>query len=122
MHLHGSAALTVRQRRRLCDLVAAGGSITAGAVIVGCSRQTASKWVNRGRRGEGLADRSSRPRRSPRLTPTAGEEAILRAREQLQEGPHVIGWALGIAASTVHAVLRRHGRSRLVTQPAAEEV
>ena len=26
----------------------------------------------------------------------------------------MIGWALGIAASTVHAVLRRHGRSRLV--------
>ena len=43
-------------------------------------------------------------------------------RELLREGPHVIGWALGIAASTVHAVLRRHGRSRLVPRPAAEEV
>ena len=62
---------------------------------MGCSRQTASKWVNRGRRGEGLADRSSRPRRSPRRTPAAVEEAILRAREQLREGPHVIGWAVG---------------------------
>ena len=122
MHLHANAALTVRQRQRLCGLVAAGVTISAAALIVGCSRQTASKWVNRGRRGEGLADRSSRPRRSPRLTPTAVEEAILRARDQLQEGPHVIGWALGIAASTVHAVLRRHGRSRLVARPAAEEV
>jgi transposase InsO family protein len=28
----------------------------------------------------------------------------------------VIGWALGIAASTVHAVLRRHGRSQLVSR------
>jgi len=122
MHLHANAALTVRQRQRLCGLVAAGVTISAAALIVGCSRQTASKWVNRGRRGEGLADRSSRPRRSPRLTPTAVEEAILRARDQLQEGPHVIGWARGIAASTVHAVLRRHGRSRLVARPAAEEV
>ena len=122
MHLHANAVLTVRQRQRLCDLVAAGVTISAAALIVGCSRQTASKWVNRGRRGEGLADRSSRPRRSPRLTPTAVEEAILRARDQLQEGPHVIGWARGIAASTVHAVLRRHGRSRLVARPAAEEV
>ena len=51
----------------------------------------------------------------------AVEEAILRAREQLREGPHVIGWALGIAASTVHAVLapprplpaRRPGRRRV---------
>lgn len=52
----------------------------------------------------------------------AMEEAILRAREQLREGPHVIGWAVGAAASTVHAVLRRHGRSRLTTRPAAAEV
>ncbi len=117
MHLHANAVLTVRQRQRLCDLVAAGVTVTAAAVVVGCSRQTASKWVNRDRRGEPLVDRSSRPRCSPRRTPAAFEEAILRAREQLREGPHVIGWAVGAAASTVHAVLRRHGRSRLVTRP-----
>jgi transposase InsO family protein len=34
----------------------------------------------------------------------------------------VIGWALGIAASTVHAVLRRHGRSRLVERPPREPI
>ena len=28
------------------------------------------------------------------------ERAILRVREELREGPHVIGWALGLAAST----------------------
>jgi len=50
------------------------------------------------------------------------EQAILRARAELREGPHVIGWALGIAASTVHAVLRRHGRSRLVVAPAREQI
>jgi transposase len=122
MHLHANAVLTVRQRQRLCDLVAAGVTISGAALVVGCSRQTASKWVNRGRRGESLADRSSRPRFSPRLTPAAVEEAILQAREQLREGPHVIGWAVGVAASTVHAVLRRHGRSRLVTRPQPEEV
>ena len=122
MHLHGNAALTVRQRRRSCDLVAAGVTVTAAAAVVGCSRQTASKWVGRGRRGESLCDRSSRPHRSPRRTPAAVEEAILGAREQLREGPHVIGWALGISASTVHAVLRRHGRSRLVSRPTPLEV
>ena len=122
MHLHANAVLAVRQRRRLCDLVAAGLTVTAAAVLVGCSRQTASKWVNRDRRGEGLGDRSSRPHRSPRRTPAAVEEAILRTRELLREGPHVIGWALGVAASTVHAVLRRHGRSRLVSQPRPEDV
>jgi transposase InsO family protein len=50
------------------------------------------------------------------------EGAILRARQELREGPHVIGWALGIAASTVHAVLRRHGRSRLGVGAVREEI
>ena len=122
MDLHANAVLTVRQRQRVCDLVAAGATITAAALAVGCSRQTASKWVNRRRRGESLGDRSSRPRRSPRRTPEGLELAILRARAELGEGPHVIGWALGLAASTVYAVLRRHGRSRLVERAAREQV
>jgi transposase InsO family protein len=122
MDLHANAVLTVRQRERVCDLVAAGLTITAAALVVGCSRQTASKWVNRWRRGESLRDRSSRPQRSPRRTSEVIEQAILRARAELREGPHVIGWALGIAASTVHAVLRRHGRSRLAVRQAREQV
>ena len=122
MDLHANAVLTVRQRQRVCDLVTAGVTITAAALVVGCSRQTASEWVNRRRRGESLRDRSSRPQRSPRRTPEVIEQAILRAREELREGPHVIGWALGVAASTVHAVLRRHGRSRLHGRAAQEEI
>jgi transposase InsO family protein len=122
MDLHANAVLTVRQRQRVCDLVTAGVTITAAALVVGCSRQTASKWVSRRRRGESLSDRSSRPLRSPGRTPAAIEQAILRAREELREGPHVIGWAIGVAASTVHAVLRRHGRSRLVVRAPREEI
>jgi transposase InsO family protein len=122
MHLHANAVLAVRQRQRLCDLVAAGATVTAAALAVGCSRQTASKWVNRDRRGEGLRDRSSRPHRSPTHTPVAVEEAILLLRELLREGPHIIAGVLGLAASTVHAVLRRHGRSRLASRPRPEEV
>ena len=99
------AVLTVRQRQRVCDLVAMGVRVTAAALVVGCSRQTASKWVNRRRRDESLHDRSSRPHSFPRRTPAAVEQAILRARAELREGPHLIGWALGIAASTVQAVL-----------------
>jgi transposase InsO family protein len=120
--LHGNAVLTVRQRQRVGDLVATGVTVTAAALLVGCSRQTASKWVNRRRRGESLLDRSSRPRRSPSRTPWAVERAILRARAELREGPHVIASALGLAASTVYAVLRRHGRSRLVERAPREEV
>jgi transposase InsO family protein len=55
-------------------------------------------------------------------TAAAVEQAILRARAELREGPHVIGWAVGVAASTVHAVLRRHGVSRLRARPSSEEI
>ena len=113
MILHGNAVLSRRQRERLVSLVFAGTTITAAAVVVGCSRQTASKWVGRARRGEGLHDRSSRPRRSPRRTPAAVEQAVLRARRELRVGPHPLGWALGLAASTVYAILVRHGCSLL---------
>lgn len=122
MELHGSAALSRRGRRRLVGLVAGGMTITAAAVIVGCSRQTGSKWVGRARRGEGLEDRSSRPHRSPRRVSETVERAVLKARAELKEGPHVIGWATGVPASTVHAILRRHGCSRLVPRPAREDV
>ena len=114
MKLHGSAALSQRQRRRLVVLVGSGMTIAAAAAIVGCSRQTGSKWVNRHRRGEGLEDRSSRAHRSPRRASEELERAVLRARSELQAGPHVVGWATGVAALTVHAILRRNGCSKLM--------
>jgi transposase len=97
MKLHGSAALSHRQRQRLVVLVGSGMTIAAAAAIVGCSRQTGSKWVNRYRRGEGLQDRSSRPHRSPRRASEHVERAVLQARAELRAGPHVIGWATGVA-------------------------
>jgi transposase InsO family protein len=117
--LHPNAALSRRQRRRLVSLVLAGTTITAAAVVVGCSRQTASKWVGRHRRGESLDDRSSRPQRSPGRTSWTVEQAVLQSRSERADGPHPIGWRLGLAASTVHAILRRHGCSRL--NPAVRE-
>lgn len=123
MKLHGSAVLSQRQRCRLVALVGSGMTIAAAAAIVGCSRQTGSKWVNRHRRGEGLEDRSSRPHHSPRRVDDQVEQAVLRARAELRAGPHIIGWATGVAASTVHAILRRNGCSRLKPrQPRAEIV
>jgi len=122
MKLHGSAALSQRQRRRLVLLVGSGMTVAAAAALVGCSRQTGSKWVNRDRRDEGLADRSSRPHRSPRRAPETVEQAVLRARVELQAGPHLIGWATDVAASTVHAILRRHGCSRLKPRPPRGEI
>jgi transposase InsO family protein len=122
MKLHGSAALSQRQRRRLCDLVAAGVTITAAAALVGCSRQTGSKWVNRARRGQPLSDRSSRPHRSPRRAPVQLEQAVLRARRELRVGPHLLGWAFGLAASSVYVILVRNGESRLRPRPRRDQI
>jgi transposase-like protein len=88
---HANAALSRRQRERLVALVCAGMTVTAAALVVGCSRQTASKWIARARRGEALGDRSSRPRRSPRRTPARVEHAVLRACVELRLGPHPLG-------------------------------
>jgi transposase InsO family protein len=113
LSVHRSATLSLRQRRRLVVLVAGGATITAAAGRCGCSRQTASKWVNRSRRGQGLADRSSRPHRSPRRTPARVERRVLALRARLRVGPHQLGWELGLAPSSVHAILARNGCSRL---------
>ncbi|HEY3462746.1 MAG TPA: leucine zipper domain-containing protein [Gaiellaceae bacterium] len=60
--------------------------MTIAAAIVGCSRQTGSKWVNRHRRGEGLEDRSSGPHHSPRRASDVVERAVRAARAELQAG------------------------------------
>jgi len=98
--------------------VAAGMTITGAAIVCGCSRQTASKWVRRFEAGEGLEDRSSRPHHSPRRSSRLLERLVLAERARSGQGPHPIGWQLGLAPSTVHAILSRHGRSRLEQRPA----
>lgn len=45
------------------------------------------------------------------------EQRILAARARINEGPHVVAYELGLPVSTVHAVLRRHGKSRLYQRP-----
>jgi transposase InsO family protein len=79
------------------------------------SRATATKWWRRYRaEGEaGLADRSSRPRRSPARTPAKVEKRVLRLRRSRKLGPARIGPIVGLAPSTVQRVLQRHGMSRL---------
>ena len=114
MH-HGSAALTVYGRRIICRRVLEEGwSVTAAAVAAGVSRQTASKWVNRFRvHGDaGLANRSTKPHRSPRRLATRDVARIVRARLRLRWGPHRLSWSLRYPRSTVYAVLRRFGISR----------
>jgi len=120
MKLHSNAALSIRQRNRLVMLCESGAKIAAAAREVGCSRQTGSKWVGRYRNGEGLEDRSSRPRSCPWRTPERDERRVLALRaECLRQkrpfGPHPVGWELGIPPSTCAAIFRRYA----APQPAA---
>ena len=113
---HRTARLNVFGRQLLVTRVELDGwSVAKAAEAQGVSRQTAHKWVIRYRTEgwSGLEDRSSRPARSPRLTPPDVVEAILRTRVERRWGPHRIGPLLGIPPSTVHAVLARAGYSRL---------
>src|SRR5712692_5431632 len=109
MH-HGSARLTVHGRLVLCRrVIEEGWPVSSAAWAAGVSRQTAWKWLCRYRQEgpAGLANRSTRPNRSPRRVPSRVEARIARLRVRERIGPHRISWALGLARSTVYAVLRR---------------
>jgi transposase InsO family protein len=114
--VHRRAKLTVLGRRLLIQrIIAEGWPVARAAEAQGVSVATAYKWLGRWRTEgtAGLADRSCRPHRSPRRLPAAREQAILAWRQAHRVGPHRIGWALGEAPSTVHAVLARHRLPRL---------
>jgi transposase InsO family protein len=60
-----------------------------------------------------MADRSSRPLRSPQRTPTRTERRIIKVRVLRRWGPARIGYLLGLHPSTVHRVLARYRLARL---------
>jgi transposase InsO family protein len=113
--MHRNAPLTPLGRRILVERVLAGRPVAHAAHEMGISRPTAYKWLRRylSEGEDGLRDRSSRPHRSPRRCSVALEQRIIELRRQRKAGPWRIGDELGIATSTVHRVLVRHGISRL---------
>ncbi len=112
---HAKAHTTVYARELIVDRVRAGHRPGEVAKQLGVSRQTVHKWVRRWRaEGEaGLADRSSRPHRMPRQTSPETAAAIVAARTEHHAGPVRLAALLGIAASTIGAVLARAGLPRL---------
>jgi transposase InsO family protein len=115
MKLHGNAPLGPKGRRRLALRVLEDGiALTEAAEAAGVSARTAGKWVRRYRtEGEaGLLDRSSAPRRVHNRTPPDRVEAITALRRLRMTGPE-IAEILGMATSTVSAVLGRIGLGRL---------
>jgi transposase InsO family protein len=60
-----------------------------------------------------MADLPSRPHASPARTPVRREHRIIGLRVSRRLGPARIAFRLGLAPSTVHAVLARYGCPRL---------
>ena len=112
---HANARTTVYARKLIVVRVLAGHRPGEVAKQLGVSRETVHKWMRRWRaEGDaGLADRSSRPHRMPRQTPPETVEAILAARVEHHAGPVRLSSIVGVAASTVGAVLARAGLPRL---------
>jgi transposase InsO family protein len=115
MKLHANAALTLNNRRRLVRrVVEEGWSMKAAALAGETSARTAAKWARRYRaEGElGLLDRSSAPREVANRTPDDRVQVIAALRRLRFSGPE-IAELLGMALSTVSAVLTRIGMGRL---------
>ena len=115
MNIHKNARLTpVGRALMISRIEQEGWSVARAAEASGVSRRTASKWLQRHRRGGERRhhDRSSAPRRCPRKTSAQVISQIETLRRQRMTGP-AIARALGLARSTVGLNLRRLGLGRL---------
>jgi transposase InsO family protein len=115
MKLHANAALSLNQRRRMVGrVVGQGWSLTKAAEAAEVSERTCAKWVARYRAdGEaGLLDRSSAPQRIPHRT-SAERVEVIELLRRLRMTSAEIAECLGMALSTVSAVLKRIGLGKL---------
>lgn len=118
---HANAPLTAEGRRRLCQRVDAGRPICHVAAEAGVSRQTLGKWYARWVESgmDGLHDRSSAPDRHPNQTSAEVEDLVEDARRTYKVGAVqlvvriVEDHGIRLPASTIYAILRRRGISRL---------
>ena len=114
MDIHKNARLSFRSREALARLVVEQGATRkAAAVAFRVSAKTAAKWVVRFRIAglDGLLDRSSRPHRSPRQTPSSLLERVLSLRRQHLPG-YEIARRTGLSPASVSRILRRARLSR----------
>ncbi len=112
MRSHPKARLGLAGRQAMVSMIERGSSIRSAARAFNVSPATAHKWWHRHLGGGGLAERSSRPHRSPRMLEPAAQERICEVRRHTGWGPRLIAGVVGRPHSTVHRALRRHGISR----------
>ena len=113
---HANAALTPRARLKIGRLIVdEGWPVARAAERFDVSWPTANRWAQRYRQlgAAGMADRSSRPHRQPTRTPQPTVRKIVHLRWKQRLGPVAIADKVGLASSTVHAVLTRCRINRL---------
>ena len=119
MVLHRNAKLGLAGRLALARAVEQGCSLRQAAVCFSVSPSTACRWSRRWREASVeeqrslscLLDRSSRPRRMPRLLPAREQRRICTARRQTGWGPRLLTVRTGHPHSTISKVLKRNGLS-----------
>jgi transposase InsO family protein len=123
---HRNARLTPTGRRALVLLVVERGlSFEAAAAASNVAKSTVHTWVKRWRQASAagrrtlacLEDRSSRPRRSPRLLSDADHDRVCDVRRRTGWGPRLIATEVELPHATVHRALRRRGLSRRPRAP-----
>jgi transposase InsO family protein len=111
--VHGNARLLPRQRTMLCERVRLEGwTVGDAAEAFGVSDRTVYRWLARFDAGDPMTDRSSAPRTRPAKTSAEVEALIEQLRRARWTAPRIAG-ELGMATSTVCAVLKRLGLNRL---------
>ena len=120
MYLHANAKLGLAGRLALVGAIERGMTLKRAAACFSVSPATAHRWWHRWQDASEearatlscLFDRSSRPRRSPRMLAVDVQERICACRRETGWGPRLVAGATGFAHSTVWKVLKRAGISR----------
>ena len=120
MELHRNAKLGLSGRFALVQACERGLSVREVARRFSVSPATVSRWSCRWRAASEeqrrslacLFDRSSRPRRMPRLLAPGEQRRICAARRQTGWGPRLLTVRTGHPHSTISKVLKRNGLSR----------
>jgi len=114
MNTHKHARLTFLRRLEMVEDITKRGLSAAEAVAAhGVSSVTARKWLGRylANGVQALADKSSRPSKSPRAIDPSVALAITELRRKLFTQARIATY-LGVSKATVSRVLRRAGLSR----------
>ena len=125
MQTHRNAKLGLSGRYALVQEIEGGLSIRQAARRHGVSPATACKWRRRWREARPqerqtlvcLFDRSSRPRRSPRMLAAAEQERICEVRRCTGWGPRLLAGQLGHPHATISKALSRNDCSRRERPP-----